>query len=269
VADLDGSWSAVQTSMRALLTLAQARAATDGVRYVPQALAAQGITPDPAAVVDPSKLAGVASSGYAIDALLDGPLLRVKALIGGGLVPDQAMTQGRALLDGIVTTQIADAGRVGAGLATVADHAAGGYTRMLVRPSCSRCVVLAGKFYGPLSGFARHPRCDCIHVPTVESVANDLTVDPQVYFDTLNTAGQDSTFGQAGAQAIRDGADIGQVVNARKGVYTASAYGRTVRATHANSRGTRGPRLMPEQIYRDATDRADAVRLLRRYGYLT
>ena len=37
--------------------------------------------------------------------------------------------------------------------------------RVLVPPSCKRCVVLAGRIYRDLEGFKRHPKCDCQHWP--------------------------------------------------------------------------------------------------------
>ena len=113
-----------------------------------------------------------------------------------------------------------------------------------------------------------------------------MTFDPQAYFGSLPEAEQNRVFTRAGAQAIRDGADIGQVVNARRGMRTTTSYGRRVRTTtvgapRRGSRhtsftraqradgGTPSPvRLMPEQIYADAKDREDAIRLLGRFGYL-
>lgn len=79
-------------------------------------------------------------------------------------------------------------------------------------------------------------------------------------------------FTKDGAKAIRDGADPGQVVNARRGM--AVSAGRTVttegtsRRGFARSRLGGAVRLMPEQIYRDASSREEAVRLLRLHGYL-
>ena len=119
--------------------------------------------------------------------------------------------------------------------------------------------------------------------------------DAKAYFGSLSTAEQNRIFTVAGAQAIRDGANMSSVVNARRGMYTADAYGRTVRATRdsATRRGAwyrqerqraierglvprsgRGfrlmsPRLLPEEIYRLAGTRAEAIAMLRRFGYLT
>ncbi|MGW8901684.1 hypothetical protein ACWGOM_37295, partial [Streptomyces sp. NPDC055753] len=106
---------------------------------------------------------------------------------------------------------------------------------------------------------------------------------------------QERVFGAAGARAIREGADPISVVNARRGMTTADAYGRRVAATtegttrrgefyrrerqRAIDRGQvgpsgrgfqmRAPRLMPEEIYRLAESRDEALAMLKRFGYLT
>lgn len=89
---------------------------------------------------------------------------------------------------------------------------------------------------------------------------------------------QDRVFGKAGAEAIRAGADIGQVVNARRGMSSAAVFGREVAVTNEGTTNrrrfgqklsTRRPRLMPEQIIAEAKgDRAEAVRLLSLHGYI-
>ncbi len=154
-----------------------------------------------------------------------------------------------------------------------------GWIRMLTPPSCGRCAILAGRWYGWNDGFQRHDNCDCRHIPAPESAAGDLTVDPQVYFDSLSPEEQDYYFGVANAEAIRNGADMSQVINAsgRKGAtYTVDGsqytregttrqgfYGRTPPGTKKVRRPT------PLQIYRDSDgDREQARRALREFGYL-
>lgn len=266
----------------AIVVAAQVEAATDAADAVPLMLAEQGIRNDPVTTVLPVSLAGVASDGRSIGGLLDylrGPLVTSKQF------------------DRAVLTQFSDAARGGGSLAIATRPAITGYTRMLVPPSCSRCAILAGKFYRWNAGFQRHPRCDCRHIPARESTAGDLTTDPSAYFDGLTREQQDATFTKAGAQAIRDGADMNQVVNARRGMATAQIAGRKLivtsegttrrgvgyRSMKARGRAgvgsdyrnpgeryfrTRSVRPMPESIYQIAEDRADAIRLLRLYGYL-
>lgn len=123
--------------------------------------------------------------------------------------------------------------------------------------------------------------CDCRHVPVAEATAGDLTTDPRAYFDSLPATEQERIFTKAGARAIRDGSDIGRVVNARRGMNTAQS-GRLARrkvagqwvytTTEATSRRgiSRGGRvrLMPESIYQFADSREDALRMLKAHGYI-
>jgi len=60
---------------------------------------------------------------------------------------------------------------------------------------------------------------------------------------------------------------MSRVVNARRGMFTAGGLRLTREAT--TRRGIGLPtRLMPEQIYREASSRDEAIRLLRRFGYI-
>lgn len=249
---------------------AQLVAAQEAAASVPLMLAEQDLSADAAGTVNARAFAGIASDGRQLDTLL-----AIPGTLGA--------------LDLIASTQIQDAARGAAGAAVVARPTVTGYVRMLNPPSCSRCAILAGKFYKWNQGFQRHPRCDCRHIPSSESLAGDLTVNPDAYFRSLTTAEQDRYFTKAGAQAIRDGADISQVVNARRGMTTAQFGSRRAIVTTegTTSRGVAGrnfgdlrkvkgeryrrssrPRVMPETIYEVATDRADAIRLLRLNGFI-
>lgn len=97
-----------------------------------------------------------------------------------------------------------------------------------------------------------------------------LVDDPYEYFKSLDEAEQDRIFTKAGAQAIRDGADISQVVNARSGMtpngnFTVS--GTRGRAGAGLKRGQR--RMTPESIYPQANGSRDrAIELLKEHGYI-
>lgn len=253
--------------------LAAARQADD---YTDEALAAQGV--DPAGDrVNPRALAGVASDGRPLDSLLLNAITTVKTGIAGGVGIDQAMAGGYANLNMLVQTQVADAGRNADQLAIVGRDVDLGYVRMVQAGACGRCIVLAGRFYRWNAGFLRHPACHCTHVPAAEDRPGDIRTDPKAWFESLSKAEQDKAFTNAGAQAIRDGADIGQVVNARRGAFglatgagrlqTRRVFGQDLFTTTEGA--GRAPRLMPESIYKIAgNDRDEAIRLLRRHGYL-
>ncbi len=156
-------------------------------------------------------------------------------------------------------------------------------------------------------------------MPAAEDRADDLRTDPKQAFRSMSAAEQDRVFTRAGAEAIRLGADIGQVVNARRGaagltpagaritakegrllrngrevgrLEAVDVFGRQlfitsegvttrgqagvrlgaredrVKTKGARYTSARPPRLMPESVLSIARDREDAVRLLRRFGYI-
>lgn len=131
-------------------------------------------------------------------------------------------------------------------------------------------------------------------IPAAEDVPGSWTTDPDRYFQRLSTEEQDRLFTKAGARAIRLGADIAQVVNARDGIEVVSAFGRDVEIATAGTtvRGVAGsrlaregttksggryrtattPRLTPDQIFQladeEGWDRAEVLRQLHRFGYV-
>lgn len=269
-----------------MLTRIQRDAARDAARSVRAMLAEQRFQSEPVGAVNPSALSGVASDGRSLLRLV------VEA--------DDELYQ----LERVAVTQVKDAARAAAGIeVTVRPRL--GFVRMVVPPSCSRCVILAGKWYAWNEGFLRHPGCKCVHVPANEDAPHDLTTNPHDYFESLTRAEQDKVFTKAGAEAIRNGADIFRIVNARRSGAGLSRPGRFTKAEQrvlrdGRDRGrlakvdvygtpleitqdgvtrrarnpgnvdySKTPRLMPEAIYELAKgDRDEAIRLLRRFGYL-
>lgn len=253
-----------------LVTAFQILAARDALAAVPLMLAEQGIDTSAQADVSATSVVGTASDGRPLSSLFE-----------------QAADSSALSL--MVATQVQDAARAAAGLGIAVRPQVTGYARMLNPPSCSRCAILAGKFFKWNTGFQRHPKCDCRHIPSTEARGDDLTTNPDTYFHSLSPAEQDRIFTKAGAQAVRDGADLGQVVNARRGMATMQ-FGKNaalITREGATSRGLAGkrlgalrkvegekyrrsgkPRVMPETIYAVARDRADAIRLLKLNGFI-
>lgn len=256
------TWDRQVARLLVALTTAQSAAAGEADDYLTEVLTEQGINPAAAGRLEVGSLAGIASDGRDLETLIRQPAITALTAIGSGRPVDRAMTTSGFLAGLIGHTQVADAGRVGDGVALMARRNAGGYVRMIVGGTCSRCVILAGRHYAVNAGFDRHPKCDCVHVPTAENDPSDLRVNPRAHFDSLSEAEQDKVFGKAGAAAIREGADMSRVVNARSGMYTAD--GRLFTTAVEGKR----PRLMPEEIFRSADSREDAIRLLRLHGYL-
>lgn len=298
--DLDGSWRTVGPQLLAVMDAAQERVALGAVEYVPAVLDDTGQRATaPRYELAPDVLVGTAGDGYPTDSLAYHAVVRTKQSIGAGAGVDQALASSSAWLTTAVGTLLSDTART-VERTTAAGRGSTGYVRMLVPPSCGRCVILAGRRYTRSTGFARHPRCDCRTIPASEAVAGDLTTDPHAYLDSLSDADLAHALGsKANALVYREhGADVNQLVNAyrRKGsVRTAQVYGRDVRYTTEGTtrrgrayramrqagyaqRGSdvkagryaaaRAPRLMPESILQIAQDPQDVRRLLRLYGWL-
>lgn len=285
----------VGRQIAALAVAAQVAATRESDTYVADVLTELAIGPPTTpGVVIPQSLAGVMGDGRPVESLFATSVGRARAVASTVDAPEvqslqQGMEAAMRFIESAAETMIADAMRAAEAVALAPRLYVDGYVRMLNPPSCSRCVVTAGAFYRWNDGFERHDGCDCLHIPASEAIAGDLTVDPQAYFDSLTEAEQDKAFTKAGAQAIRDGADIGQVVNARRGMRTAQVFGREALITTegTTARGIAGkalgdlqkvsgsryrvsqvPRLMPESIYQYADSREQAVALLRRFGYI-
>ncbi|UJP39335.1 hypothetical protein [Cellulomonas palmilytica] len=289
--DFDVSYAAIEPDLLAAVTAAQQSLATGAQEYVPAVLADLGSSSAarPVATADPRPLVGRAGDGRPLESLLYGAVTHAKQLVassGPALAWPEALRQAGQWLSMATMTVLSDTGRQSESLAMGVRPQITGYVRMLNPPSCSRCAILAGRVYRSGTPFLRHPRCDCRHIPASEAVADDLTVNATEYFDSLSRAEQDEVFTAAGAEAIRNGADIGQVVNARRGMRAAQIGGRRVQITtegttrrgtarryldpsgQQRSRGRVRPRLMPETIRAVATSPEDYLRLLRANGYL-
>lgn len=271
-----------------LIELAQTRMVSGADGYVGDVLDELGTPVIPDVEISPEPLIGVASDGRALDGLMYSTVITAKHSVAEGAAPAEAWAAAGSQALMMVQTQLADAGRAAVGLGMTARPNVG-YVRMVSAPACSRCVVLAGRFYRK-AGFARHPNCNCRHIPAREDRAGDLTTDPRRYFNSLTEAEQNRTFTVAGAAAIRDGADINQTVNARRGMTIAggmaqrrNVYGRQLLTTTegVTRRGFAGqrirsrgrdpqttPRLMPEAIYELSDDRDEILRMLRLNGFI-
>lgn len=268
--DLDASWARVGPRIAALTAAAQVGAAKDGAAYVPEALAQQGIDAPVVGRVNPVAFAGVASDleGLTYGSLPDllyGAVVHARTADVGSL--KERLTVGGKHLETFVHTQIGDAARMSSS-ATIAATTGVGWVRMVNPPCCQRCAVLAGKFFKSNEGFQRHPKCDCRHVPTTEARWRDAGVF--IGPDDV----KDLTVAQR--QAISDGADMNQVINAhRKGARSKDLMTTTEGATRRGiagktlgaGRGKRAQRLTPAGIYKVSATREEALRRLRDNGY--
>jgi hypothetical protein len=300
--DFEGSWDRIGRAVFSTIAAAQLEVARASVAYL-EDLADQ-TTPAPAeGAVLPEAFAGVASDGRDLASLSYGAVVKAGEAVNAGASRPQALQVGGSWLDLMGRLQVADAARIATGAGAAARPNWGGYVRVLTPPSCSRCAVLAGKFYRWNTGFRRHPKCDCQHFPTRDAgyaEAEGFITNP----DTAWRNGHIKDLTRAQQDALENGADISQAINARRGMSTTDIGGRRVRVTSEGTtrrglfgssgtarragfsgtgavrqqgsvngyilRRTTLPRLTPEAIYRAAEgDRDLAIRLLRRFGYIT
>lgn len=231
----------------AVVVAGQLAAATDAANAVPEMLVEQGIDPDRFATPTPQTLAGWASMGLPLRGVLD----RTR----------RAEVEPFAF-DRLVISTLQDTARQASVTVSAVTPATTTYVRMLNTPSCSRCILLAGKKYRHNMGFRRHPQCDCRHVPTTEEDGDDLAFDPVGYFDSLPEDEQNRIFTKGAAEMIRaaDPDDrqyvMGRVVNTRWMPRQTSAQ--LARA-----------RRLPEELVRQADgNRAELLRLMRRNRYV-
>lgn len=265
---------AVQSIATRLWTL-QVAAASYADAYLNDILDTQGADPAAEARVNPAAFSDLTDGGGSwVQALVFAP---------NSVRPDNGADWSRFgfVANSIVKTGLGDTARAAVQSGMQARPAVTGYVRMLQGTSCARCAILAGRHYKSSVAFDRHKRCDCIHIPAAEDVAGDWTTDPDVYFRSLSRKEQDRLFTKAGAETIRMGGDMNQVVNARQGITVAQAFGQTVQATTVGTtaRGLAGqrlqgriPRLLPDEIFLQAErlgwDRAETLRQLKRFAYV-
>lgn len=221
---------------------------------------------------------------------------------GSAAVDMLAQVATDSAFDRLIATLIQDAGREASGVAIASRPSIEGHIRYLNPPSCSRCTILAGRFYRWSDGFLRHPLCDCVMVATNQEPAADLIDDPREAFDRGLIGGYrslpdgtrrfESGLSVADSKAVADGADISQVVNSHRGMSQSTTIkgvrfdftleGTTRRGRYggqiAKDAGAfekvdghtraKKSRLTPATIYRVARDRDHAIELLRSYGYI-
>lgn len=298
--DFESGWRRIGPRIFDVISAAQLTVARESIPYLGD-LAEQTTESDVVGVLNPGSLAGVASDGRPLDTLAYGAVVRSGEAFNAGASQTQALKAGGLWLDLMTTLQVADAARTATSIGACVRPEWGGYVRYLNPPSCSRCAVLAGKWFKWNEGFRRHPRCDCQHFPA----RNASYAESEGFIGNPDDAwrnGHIKDLTKKQRMALEDGADLSQIINARRGMSTTTTikgtrfdftlegttkrgvYGRSdvaagagYTATDVGQRGyvknyierrTQRSRITPETIYRIASDRADAVRLLRSYGYI-
>ncbi|MDT0477392.1 hypothetical protein RM863_35250 [Streptomyces sp. DSM 41014] len=295
--DLLGSWfSEVLPGLYAALTRGQVRAAGGASAFVAEAATLMGLDAATDWSVVPDAFGRSAADGRPVSTLLTTPALRGHlAVAERGQGAEWAAGQVRQSVLLMGASEVADAGRGAVQTAMAGTPRITGYIRCIQAGACRRCAILAGRWYRWSADFLRHPRCHCYQIPAGESHRGrggrgSWRTDPRAYFDRLTSRDQDRVFGRGGAAAIRAGADLPSVVNARRTaaslrrldvgggtIVTTTVEGTTKRGYYSHvrrqlerieGRELSRLRLTPEAIFRLAADRTELVRLLGRHGYL-
>lgn len=282
--NIPDSWMDRVPAAVATIGAAQQRAAQDSESYVRNVLDEQGVDPD-GRRIDPSGFAGMTyplggAAAVPLEVAVASPAFATLSYIGSGRDVERSMTAGLMSLITKAQTAVADASRQAVGVTSATTQAPVRQVRVIQPGACARCVILAGRIYRDAS-FLRHPGCNCTAMPTSPEQAGALATDPYAHFEGLTPEEQERKFGKANAQAIRDGGDIFQIVNAQKDVYDARGatyYGTTRRANWGRQqsdiradrslRQTNRRRLTPEAIYQQPGGRERHTQLLEEYGYI-
>ncbi|MGW2425056.1 VG15 protein [Streptomyces sp. NPDC001709] len=275
----------------AAVTAGQLTAAQGAQAFVAASMAVQGAIAAPLGVLDSAALVGVASDGRPLASLLQLPAITTARALAAGESAELAAARGLTQMAMMASTQIADTSRTATSVAMAAHPRCVSYVRVVRLPACVRCIVLSGRQYSYSTGFKRHPRCDCGMEPMTDAEWRQ-TKTPEDLFREMSPEEQRKRLGPAGVKALEHGADLGQLVNARRGMATAvtgrgpmkvTTEGTTKRGLAASAMRSgfekvpgkryeraKTARLMPETIFKLAGDnREHQIAMLKRYGYIT
>lgn len=270
------SWEPITPALAAVVAAEQTRVADSAVRTSREVSVETGQYELPEAFHDPRELVGYGSQGVPLEEALYGPAIGVKTRIKGGAWVADAMLYGMTAVSSMASTIVADTGREAMQMDMITRKQTG-YVRVVEAGACSRCIVLAGKFFRWNEGFLRHPSCLCKHMPAKDrewAEGEGWFADPYAAFQDMSKAEQERIFGEYSSQAIRDGADIFQVVNAtspRAGMYAGGRMTREGTTRFGNFRQTSQyrHRLTPYGIYGDGSrSRDQVIKALEQNGYI-
>jgi hypothetical protein len=286
----DSSWLLVGSAIVATVLDAQTDIAERANDFIPAILRATSQAAEAAEQPDPLGFVGYTGAGLLVERALSSAPIRAKQAVAGGQTAIQAAATAQRWLRQATATILADTARGAEGLSSYTRPDVTGYVRMVHGGACGRCVILAGRRYRMREAFDRHPDCRCSHIPATEDLAGDWQTAPHAYFDSLTDEQQIKLMGsKANAQAVRDGADLTQIINAyrrtgglskaqspikRRNGAKFTTEGTTRRGLAGQQQaglrrhGPRQMRLMPETIAERAKDTEDRLRLLRLYGWI-
>ena len=247
----------------------------DAAAFMTVASAVQGRDIDDQINVD-SYVGAMPYTGADLDAAFAGPAYRTLEAVRQNKPPNVAMYAGVAELARLTHAVTFDTAEEASLTVALSQHLT--YQRIPQVGCCVRCSMLTGQYFTS-KVFKRHPHCRCVHIPVLDPAdAPKRSNDPYELFNALSEEEQNKIWTKAGAQAIRDGADIYQVGNSltrplphrRSRRFTSEGAGKHGWYRNNAPAGKAGKRrLTVHEIYRRADgDTHTAKRLMREYGYL-
>jgi hypothetical protein len=264
--DFDASWSSIAPSLTGLTAGAQLAAASAGVQYVPAVLEETGQPDEPQASVRPQAFSGVASDGRSLTGLLEGSVVAAKRAVARGADGGDALAAGQRWLEQALQSAVSDAAR-DATQAAIAVRPNLGYVRVVNPPCCSRCAVLAGRWYAWNASFDRHPRCDCGSQPATLDRARDFLIKP----DELVRRGLVHDLTPDQRRRLDEGADLNKVLNESRDRWRVQlAADRRAVKRRGESWGPAGDQPPPgttiHELFARLTSQVDAAKAMRSAG---
>jgi hypothetical protein len=218
LADIAVWWAQIREQVLAVIAAGQVRAAVTVDAYQQAILRDDGLTPLAPGRIDPLAFAGHNGDGVPLPDVVDAVPIWMKADIAAGTPPEEAAEKARYRAELLAKTEIQRSSSRAGFVGRTIEPRFKAWERYVNLPACGRCIVLAGTRYRSKEIMPRHPGCDCGWYEVTE--AHDrgpAENEPSALFESMTPAQQDKAFTKAGAQAIRAGADVSQVVNARRG----------------------------------------------------
>ena len=157
--DFDASWARIAPDTLTVVEQGRAAAVQTALGYTDDVLAQTGQRAPATGDLNPAAFLRTAPDGRDVSTLLDQSIITAKTSVAAGAAPEAALAVAGRWLTMATLTLMADTRREVYQADIGQRPALGGYTRMLNPPSCSRCVILAGKWFRWNTGFERHPRC--------------------------------------------------------------------------------------------------------------
>ncbi|WP_185934398.1 hypothetical protein [Actinobaculum suis] len=297
------AWPPLAVEANALITAGKARTVARSEKYVATSMLVQGASRETVASLVPSSFVDISlRTGLPLlYHLLKSVPIAVKTAIANGNDFEQAKQSGWQTLSRIASNEVASANVQSTQAVIASTPSCGGYGRVLHPGACARCVILVDM---DKWDFPRHPGCRCGIAPIAGEWGDneewaEHAFGPRYssysYFNALSREEQDRIFTKGGAQAIRDGANMWDVVNARRSARTKDGMRITYESTtrhgafaHFRERNSHywhmcervygksrmrdfvkaGGRLLPEEIYKHARTREEALQGLWENGYL-